>query len=76
MVRRNTTFEVEEIEQLALIPARFSRLRDQELVAENRTPHRCARPGCKNLVDPVRSTRRYCSDACRQKAYRQRKTSN
>jgi hypothetical protein len=33
-------------------------------------PIKCAR--CGNSVPPERSTRRYCSDACRQAAYRQR----
>jgi hypothetical protein len=57
---------------------RNARRREQRaLEAENRkqnhTPQRCAAPGCDNLLDPVRSTRRFCCDACRQKAYRQRK---
>jgi endogenous inhibitor of DNA gyrase (YacG/DUF329 family) len=33
-------------------------------------PIKCAR--CGKRVPPERSTRRYCSDACRQQAYRQR----
>jgi len=35
-----------------------------------RKPIKCARPGCGRSVPPERSTRRYCSDACRQAAYR------
>ena len=38
-----------------------------------RKPIKCARPGCGKRVPPERSTRRYCSDACRQAAYRQRR---
>jgi hypothetical protein len=33
----------------------------------------CAAPGCDRLFDPVRSRRRFCSDTCRQKAYRERR---
>jgi hypothetical protein len=35
-----------------------------------RKPIKCVQ--CGNLVPLERSTRRYCSDACRQMAYRQR----
>jgi hypothetical protein len=44
--------------------------REQERQRRDREPIMCAQ--CGNPVPPERSTRRYCSDACRQRAYRQR----
>jgi hypothetical protein len=44
--------------------------RERERQRRQRKPIKCAR--CGKRVPPERSTRRYCSDACRQAAYRQR----
>jgi hypothetical protein len=44
--------------------------REQERRRHPRKPIKCAQ--CGDRVPPARSTRRYCSDACRQAAYRQR----
>jgi endogenous inhibitor of DNA gyrase (YacG/DUF329 family) len=45
--------------------------RAQERASRRREPGKCVVCGTK-LVDQVRSTLRYCSDACRQQAYRSR----
>ncbi len=39
------------------------------------TVTRCAREGCEEQLDAERATRRYCSDGCRQAAYRARRAS-
>jgi hypothetical protein len=39
------------------------------------TVTRCARDGCEQRLDAERATRRYCSDGCRQAAYRARRAS-
>jgi hypothetical protein len=33
---------------------------------------RCEATGCRNVLDPERSTLRFCSSACKQRAYRER----
>jgi hypothetical protein len=50
--------------------------RERERQRHPRKPIKCARAGCGQSVPPERSTRRYCSDACRQAAYRGRKTAD
>ena len=46
--------------------------RDMPLQGQRGGAQQCGRVGCANTFTPARASRRYCSPACRQRAYKLR----